>query len=360
MQKTRLTNHIPALDGLRGLAIGMVIAYHYFPDFILFSIGWAGVDLFFVLSGFLITSRLLATLNDENYYRNFIRNRVLRIFPLYFSVLIIFFTILILLSKEHIDIRNYYGSHWLSFVFFTENWTFIFYGLPLDSYLNHFWSLAIEEQFYIIWPWIIYFITPARNRLVVFGIILISVVITRIWIHQFSAFPFAYYFNTFCRIDALLLGAFVAQIRAINRRIPQVWVNGILIFFVFLICAGIYVTGNAGLSGPFMATIGYTCVAVCFTCVICKVLENNRPVVNIFELPLLRYIGKISFGLYVFHWPVLLFVRRKMAFWGMNQVPFLKSTLLFSSAGISLLICFVISALSFRYFESRILKYKNQ
>ena len=133
------TKHIPALDGLRGLAILMVICYHYFPSRSLFTIGWTGVDLFFVLSGYLITRKLLSTRGNSEYFRKFYRNRILRIFPLYYAVLIIFFLAIHFLAKtENLEALSYYTSHWLSFFIFLENWSFSLFGFPHDAYLTHF------------------------------------------------------------------------------------------------------------------------------------------------------------------------------------------------------------------------------
>src|ERR1700761_1301740 len=117
------SGYIPSLDGLRGIAILLVIAFHYFPGF---SFGWCGVDLFFVLSGYLITGRLIATLDRPGYFTHFYRNRILRIFPLYFATLIVFFIGISFFTKPATQpLLAYYHTHWISYFLFFDNFTFI-------------------------------------------------------------------------------------------------------------------------------------------------------------------------------------------------------------------------------------------
>lgn len=123
--KIPTTKHIPQLDGLRGVAILMVMCYHFFPNNVICNFGWTGVDLFFILSGFLITSRLFPYLNDKKILLKFYRNRFLRIVPLYFSFLILFFICWFLLaSKEALGNFPFYANHWWKFFFFIQNWIF--------------------------------------------------------------------------------------------------------------------------------------------------------------------------------------------------------------------------------------------
>src|SRR5687767_573593 len=142
------------LDGLRGLAILLILGYHNFSFVPVFKHAWLGVDLFFALSGFLITDILLKSRKSENYLRNFYARRVLRIFPLYYLSLFIFFALLpdsMLLPES----SGYYDAnkHW--FWVYLQNWLFIFKTPDPTTFLNHYWSLAVEEQFYIIWPFLL-------------------------------------------------------------------------------------------------------------------------------------------------------------------------------------------------------------
>ncbi len=144
--------HVNALDGLRGIAIILVLFFHcsrfeFLPVRAISAFGWTGVDLFFVLSGFLITGILIDTKGKEGFYKNFFMKRVLRIFPLYYLTLCIFF---IPSFFFHFELTEYYITHQIYFWTYTQNLLFAFDGWPENArFLNHFWSLAIEEQFYI-------------------------------------------------------------------------------------------------------------------------------------------------------------------------------------------------------------------
>jgi peptidoglycan/LPS O-acetylase OafA/YrhL len=143
---------IPALDGVRGLAILLVILYHCCG----LPFGWVGVDLFFVLSGFLITRILLAKQDQPDYFKNFYKNRILRIFPLYFLVLTLYFTIEYVFYHKNI-------AYSLYFFFFLQNTNFAKTAFENAHGLQHTWSLAIEEQFYAVFPFAVYFLNKKRR-----------------------------------------------------------------------------------------------------------------------------------------------------------------------------------------------------
>ena len=120
-----IKGYIPQLDGIRGLAIILVISFHYLGNIPLFSFGWCGVDLFFVLSGYLITSRLIVLQQQKNHLVKFYTNRALRILPLYYLTLIIFYIgFNLFVKKEHFYLFDFYNHNWASFVLFFQNWSF--------------------------------------------------------------------------------------------------------------------------------------------------------------------------------------------------------------------------------------------
>jgi peptidoglycan/LPS O-acetylase OafA/YrhL len=172
--------YVPALDGIRGLAILAVLVTHSVPRLPatglgywcnqLIELGTFGVDLFFVLSGFLITGILLDSKDAPNYFRNFYARRFLRLFPVYYLYLIF---IALLLPAIHRAIHTHmpdFGGNW---------WWFLLYSCNLkpdhaanDAYLGHFWSLAVEEQFYLVWPAVVLLLS--RRRLTYFCICAIA------------------------------------------------------------------------------------------------------------------------------------------------------------------------------------------
>ena len=162
-----MNERVRELDGVRGISIIVVVAFHllvravYFTSnealhFItrLSSIGWVGVDIFFVLSGFLITSILLRTKHEKNYFKNFDVRRSLRIFPLYFVFIAV---ILLLLPKLDPDFISEIPRALPFLLLYQQNWLMLISKIPLTTYLAVTWSLAIEEQFYLIWPAVVYF-----------------------------------------------------------------------------------------------------------------------------------------------------------------------------------------------------------
>ena len=167
--------HIPALDGIRGLAILLVLLCHFplygdmqptiFIDKLFYAMtraGWCGVDLFFVLSGFLITGILYDAKGSRFFFRNFYMRRCLRIFPLYYGVLAVFFVIVpfvLPLGRNYelfLKDQAWYWSYLTNIKIAIEGW-------PKFYALAHFWSLAVEEQFYFVWPFVVFLWDEERS-----------------------------------------------------------------------------------------------------------------------------------------------------------------------------------------------------
>jgi peptidoglycan/LPS O-acetylase OafA/YrhL len=173
--RSGFAGHLPALDGVRGLAILLVLLYHFVAQTtatnrLEAAVNWAlgygflGVDLFFVLSGFLITGILYDSRADPGYFRTFYMRRVLRIFPLYYAVLaVVFFGVSLLPAlrgSEIAGLREHQAWAWL----YGINVYLSIQGGWVLSYIEHFWSLAVEEHFYFIWPLVVWLL-GARPRL---------------------------------------------------------------------------------------------------------------------------------------------------------------------------------------------------
>jgi peptidoglycan/LPS O-acetylase OafA/YrhL len=357
--------HYPQLDGLRGIAILMVILFHYFPDVAVLRFGWAGVDLFFVLSGFLISSRLIPFINEQGILKRFYRNRFLRIVPLYFTFLSVFFLIWFLfVSKATIQQNPFYTNYWWSFFLFIQNWVYIFnLQQPID-YLNHFWSLAAEEQFYLAFPiFVLLFRKPKKILLVAIFIISLVLLTRVIYFYFFNAkdnFQ-TIYWNTFFRADSFLAGSILFILLQYYRAQKRyfLYLKYAAVISVVLLAGGVYYYKSLLMSNPFFETFGYTLIPILFSYILFKSIEGGGKFLNkITSFRALKYCGKISYGLYIFHWPVYLSGYAIMNKMFKNDSGISATNLHLIIVTLSIVFTFAICHLSFKNFESYFLKLK--
>jgi peptidoglycan/LPS O-acetylase OafA/YrhL len=360
--KATSSRHIPALDGLRGVAIILVLLNHTVSVIEAFFPGWSGVDLFFVLSGYLITGRLLATKGRPNYLSNFYRNRALRILPLYYAVVIGFLLVVhLFVQKKNLPEFSVYTDHWKSFLVFTQNWTFILHGFPRNKSLTPLWTLAVEEQFYLIWPLVILAISSATARGKIFVGLIILILITRTGFYL--SYPPSHslnYYNTFFRADALLIGSLLCQLHNSNIKLNNWWIKlGALILLAVFIVAG-FILHNVNADNPFYGTIGYTLLALFFACILhLAVVPGSGMIAGFLRLPFLRFCGKISYGLYLFHDPIIQAAGTKIYTWGNSRWPGHPDLINSIADTICVLPAFLLATLSFYYFESFFLRLKS-
>jgi len=317
MRAEVVRGRLPGLDGIRGLAILVVLVHNvsYFnepADSIAIKLlrvalggGWVGVQLFFVLSGFLITGILLDTKRDAHYFRSFYLRRILRIFPLYYLTLVGAFVVL-----PHVMDLGDWGArarhvqiwYWT----YLMNWTDPFLGtLPG---LSHFWSLAIEEQFYLVWPFVI--LTLSTDRLMrLCGLLVASAFVTRLVMVWCAAPVEAIYNFTITRWDALACGAAIA----VAMRQPGRYANLQLLLrraalpLTVALLLVVVVDRGMSWSAPMMQTVGYSIVAVLCGWLIVVATDPALPfkwVRRATAAPVLRFLGKYSYGMYVVHWPI--------------------------------------------------------
>ena len=219
---TLVNTRLPALDGVRGVAILLVILHNQtgrYPSLHLqqiFANGWMGVDLFFVLSGFLITGILVDSRQSEDYFKNFYARRCLRIWPLYYSLLFFMFVIVpVLLPSEAHTVFDR-SSPWWAYPLFLQNFL-----IPNPSGatgpLGVTWSLAIEEQYYLVWPWVVRYCSRSQVRSIALTVICLSPALR----FYLSFQHVDTYSNVFCRLDGLMMGALLALIVRSDTILPS-------------------------------------------------------------------------------------------------------------------------------------------
>lgn len=299
---------IPALDGVRGLAVLLVLLSHFFlvefwtneRAYVLAQAGWLGVDLFFVLSGFLITGILLDSRHNKHYWSSFYKRRVLRILPLYFFVVTVTWLTILFIEKTPDRLQGYDSFAW--FFTFTPNIAMALKGNWLSHSnvfnLNHLWSLAVEEQFYIFWPFLVRFLPVRWLAGLCFCIVFFSTPL-RHWVAgEQGVNSVASYVLPFTRMDGLAAGSFLAVFFRLDLHhfIPfDKWIVRIVLCWTGWEIAQIFLHGTElrlyNLSALFFASILYLSLNTDRNALIRWVCENT----------FLRHLGTYSYGLYVFH-----------------------------------------------------------
>jgi peptidoglycan/LPS O-acetylase OafA/YrhL len=351
--------YYPVLDGIRGFAILLVVFYHNFGFINYFFFGWLGVDLFFVLSGFLITDILLKTFGNKNYLRNFYTRRVLRIFPLYYLSLIIFLLILPRVPDIAIDLSYYTQHQWWLWTYL-QNWLYILKPTDSTNALHHFWSLAVEEQFYLLWPLAILILKKPKYLLLLMGVLLLLVMVFRFFIWTFRIEDLAYFnLYTFSRIDGICIGCMLSLVQRINVGFLKKYTPAIVFAMAAMNFIFYFFNRRFHFTFPYLAIVGYTTFAMLFALLINEAVTQQTRIINfVFNNGILKFFGKISYGLYIYHWPVYLLLSPYLIKWTQINISPFSSQLLASVIGT--LAAIIISFISFRYFESYFLKLKDR
>lgn len=350
--------HYPALDGLRGLAILLVVIYHNFGFIDYFFFGWLGVDLFFVLSGFLITDILLKTLGEKNYLKNFYIRRMLRIFPLYYLALVIFLVVVPRLVTTP-DL-TYYSNNQVWLWTYFQNWLYIFKPAGQTQALHHLWSLAVEEQFYLLWPLAILLIRKPRPLLVFISLLLIGVILLRLWVWNNQITNLAYFnLYTFSRIDGICIGCMVALIQRIDSQFLKRYTPAIVLFFAAVNFIFFFINRQYHFSFPYLALAGYTTFAMIFGLLVNEAVTGGTKIIDyIFSIPILKFFGKISYSFYILHWPLYLIIHPFLFPWLSDHIK--GSPGQFTVSLITTLLAVLVSWLSYRYYERYFLKLKQK
>ncbi|SHN24148.1 acyltransferase family protein [Mucilaginibacter sp. OK098] len=403
--KPEKLDYIPGLDGIRALAALLVISTHWPNNSLSLKFGWIGVNIFFVLSGFLIT-RILVNEKQrafKQYLSNFFYKRALRIFPIYY--LFIFSTTIIILliycfipalSKDGsliagLNAIKYDLPFYLTYTYNIKlNLAPLFhFGDYSNDFFGHLWSLAIEEQFYIIFPFLVYFLDSKQLKKLVIAIIIICPLI-RLWAALIGTHLVSnkywlgelLYTNTFCQADALAAGALLA-LYPIKIKFPYRTFFVVMLIFLVTGLTCLYFLRQAGYFLVDGKSLGYDFPAFWFTETTSHFLINIRgfyqySLVNllaffliapaVIKKPLfpavlqskpISYLGKISYGVYLFHYPIKAFFVMGGSFFGgwfkLTANPFIHISIFI----LYLFVVIMLAHFSYQYFERKIMmKYK--
>ncbi len=303
----------PGLDGVRGVAVSLVFAVHYIP---IYKIGWTGVLIFFVLSGFLITGGLYDSRHEKQRFRNFYLRRTLRIFPLFYFV---WLCVLIgaiflhvkwrpLLTLWPIYLGNYarflVGTTAVDHIFTSSRW--------FTFEIGHFWSLAVEEQFYLLWPLVVFKVSNRQTLMRICGAVMICALLLRTILvlalpHSILQMEFLYRM-TFSQADAFLFGGLLALLMrgpekaAVLRSGPWLFWGAFtaLVVACWLNGPGRYLV-NVNPTTPWMSTYGFTLLDLASGGLILCALRPGNLLFRPITLVPLRLLGKYSYGFYVYH-----------------------------------------------------------
>lgn len=361
---------IKSLNSFRAIAFFVVFLFHIN----ILGCGYLGVQAFFVLSGFLITPILLdmkSNMDFKIYWKNFMGRRLLRIFPIYYLLLLILFLLGCVIDYGKIPFANsfydqlgYAVTYVYNFINATDNY-------QRNSLIAHVWSLAVEEQFYIIWPVFIFLIAVSKLKKWLLYIILagplIRIAMSLMIYHGFfngiispNKMTLAIYVLPFSYFDAFAIGGYFSLYVNNKIRIRQIFALAFTIVLLglslkYMSAGKIDIKDISGLGYlPIMDDAykyiwAYSLFNLLFALILYK-MKNREFFPGIFENNTLNYFGKISYGLYLYHFPVITFV----------LYAFNAAAINIYTAVVSLILTIVVSMISYHFIELKILNFKDK
>jgi peptidoglycan/LPS O-acetylase OafA/YrhL len=309
----RPAGYLPALNGVRAIAVLLVLAHNFLlikhptdlSTGLLVAVldrGWIGVQLFFVLSGFLITGILLDTRDAPNHFHSFYVRRALRILPLYYAALLM---LLVVLPALHLAAPSTNGWLNLSLWLHYFNWIHALY--PGESSVPHFWSLAVEEQFYLVWPFLVYRRTPQQVLRLCAAIAALSL-LSRVGLLWWFGPGDYVYEHTLSHMDALALGAAgAAVLRRDGGRAQAATSARLLAAGGAVFVLGAIISWGYRVHGWLAQTLGYSLLALSFALWIVAAARADQRHER-WQKPLhdrlLGQVGDRSYAMYVLHYPL--------------------------------------------------------
>lgn len=339
------------LDGIRAVAALMVMYMHFVvafkSDSAIYqaiakyaSFGQTGVSIFFVLSGFLITRILMATKGSARFFSDFYIRRALRIFPLYYLFLFLFYFLVPLLQNIPIAPagKQFYAWVYLQNFAMTFNWDAV---VP-----SHYWSLAVEEHFYFLWPCLVYFFNKKGIKIAIAGILIIAFICRLVLINK----GFEVFYFTFTRMDELAMGALLAvwELEGKLKGNAKKFIVGLVLVLLPAIVLWVKVTGQAMVV---VQVVKYNLLSLSCFCLVGYViaLQGTSWVSRILTSRFFQFSGKISYGLYVYH-PLCFFLIQSYF------KPTIPVPVFFM---ISFGITYLVAAVSFYLFEAKFIALKK-
>ena len=355
---------IKELDGLRGVAVLAVINCHYFPWLPITgsAYGWLGVNLFFVLSGFLITSILLELREDEHYFAIFYSRRALRIFPPYLLGLAVYIAVCAALGRAG-DFRlwSQYLFYYTSLYAHNTMQDGITQNLPLAVCfgLAILWSLSVEEIYYTVWAPIVRFMKERAFAAALIAMIIAAPILRWAW-----RFPGQFELLTFyCQMDGLAYGSLIALIIRHRHVSPRAWSRSDRLFDLLAIivipCSAVFwlVTGGSP-EKRIVASLGLVLANVSFALITYALIRHaggNQLWVRIFRAKWLRSIGMVSYSLYLFHYPLAIVSEEVV-----TKLHLPRRVNAVSEALLGLALSFAVAYGLWYGMESRILRWKDR
>lgn len=370
-----VSGHMPALDGLRGLAILLVLLYHFiaqttatnkFEQVVnwVLGFGFLGVDLFFLLSGFLITGILYDARADPRYFRNFYMRRVLRIFPLYYGVLAIVFFVVpqvpAMNNSEIAELREYQWWAWL----YAVNIFLAIRGEWALSYIQHFWSLAVEEHFYFVWPFIVWALATRPQSLMRVALALsLGALVGRVLASEAGVNLVATTVLTPFQLDALLLGGFFAvclrQPGGHERARTLRWPLALGGIAFLLLQASLHRLTDLDVSA--LRTLRYGAFHAVFAALLLQAIYAgpSSRLSRFFRSGAMTRLGRYSYGLYVYHHFLSYYLIEEGTEFVVADIVGSHTVAVMLQAGLGIAASYMVAWLSFEFFERHFLKMKR-